>query len=1308
MIPSTTNKLLISEDWKKIYQSYRNADFKSYDFDTLRRTMISYLQENYPEDFNDYIDSSEYIALIDLIAYLGQNLSFRVDLNARENFLETAERRDSVLRLARLISYNAKRNGAANGFLKILSISTTDNVTDTNGTNLANQTIAWNDPTNSNWYQQFISIINSAMPSSFIFGRPYDSAVIAGISHEQYKINSSTTGIPVYGFNGGINGINMNFEIVSSLFSNSSFVYEEPPQPGAKFSFIFKNDNRGNGSANTGFFMHFKQGALSALPFTIDRAVPNEIISVNTPDINNTDVWLWQLTPSGVYDNVWTKVSELVGNSVIYNSLSKDVKNIYSVMTRENDQIDLNFSDGSFGNLPKGQFVLHYRQSNGTYYTIRPDQLSNIRVSIPYLNKAGQSASITISASLQETVSNSTESESNADIKLKAPQNYYTQNRMVTGEDYNIAPLISGNDILKIKSINRLSSGVSKYFELSDVSGKYSNTNVFANDGLLYKQYPDNGFEFNFVNQNDILGVIKNQLAPIVDSYEMRNFYLDKYDYISTTDKTFTWRRAQKTTNQNNGYFQIGAVPAPVGDYTEYTLKNITAGSMIKFVPPIGYYFLRNNELTNTEDTTTKKYIWVKVVSVNGDGTNNGVGLLETGAGPVILTENVPTDAVIASIIPRFSNVLGSGIEASIINNCLSKKNLGLGFDNLTRSWYVISASNLDLNTAFSLFFQKDITNVGKDNSWLISFEWTGRNYRVRYRILEYIFESEKQTAFFVDESKKNYDFVNNTVIKDQIKVLSINQYLSPDITTTATSYRTTVTTATVYNTNTVIKSFINTFTNITTVTTSTTIFPKIITLQLQDRANSFTNYLVFNSIGIITTGSYLAVHPFINSGVYSGVSYTTGTSLTTGTSGTFILLASTLFQSISTGSVIIFVPTTVTNTTTVLKIFTATNTITNTTTFINTLTFINTFTFVNTFSFTPAAAVHNYSLSKDYQWQIDSAVVEEDGYINPKKIKISFFDFDDDGQLDDPDAFTNIVSPAFTSSQTTYLSEYVYFKEMADGDRYQLATDSILAYPSEIEVLSPVDGQLYYFYNSDIDVIKTWSASLNEYELVPDYYARSGRKDIKFQYVHNSGQERRIDPAKTNIIEIYLLTKTYDIEYRNWLSTRAGTEPVAPTSQYLEESFSYSLEPIKSISDELIFQPTKYKALFGDVANTSLQATFKAVRNSSRSTSDNDIKTQILTAIEEFFNIDNWEFGQSFYFSELSTYVMNKLTPDITNFILVPKISGSFGSLYEITCQSNEIFINGATVNDIEVIDSITASQLRASSSVVTSTTGG
>ena len=179
------NRLLLAEDWKTIYQSFKYADFQSYDFDNLRRTMINYIRQNYPEDFNDYIESSEYLALIDLIAFLGQNLAFRTDLNARENFIEVAERRESILRLARLISYNPKRNQAANGLLKIESISTTEEVIDSNGNNLANQSIIWNDGTNPNWYEQFIKVLNASLPVSTAFGRPIKKADINGVVTEQ-------------------------------------------------------------------------------------------------------------------------------------------------------------------------------------------------------------------------------------------------------------------------------------------------------------------------------------------------------------------------------------------------------------------------------------------------------------------------------------------------------------------------------------------------------------------------------------------------------------------------------------------------------------------------------------------------------------------------------------------------------------------------------------------------------------------------------------------------------------------------------------------------------------------------------------------------------------------------------------------------------------------------------------------------------------------------------------------------------------------------------------------------------------------
>jgi hypothetical protein len=66
---------------------------------------------------------------------------------------------------------------------------------------------------------------------------------------------------------------------------------------------------------------------------------------------------------------------------------------------------------------------------------------------------------------------------------------------MITAEDYNIGPLTAGTNILKVTSINRVSSGISKYFELSDVSGKYSSTDIFAKDGILYRENKLTSFE---------------------------------------------------------------------------------------------------------------------------------------------------------------------------------------------------------------------------------------------------------------------------------------------------------------------------------------------------------------------------------------------------------------------------------------------------------------------------------------------------------------------------------------------------------------------------------------------------------------------------------------------------------------------------------------------------------------------------------------------------------------------------------------------------------------------------------------------
>jgi hypothetical protein len=1121
MIPSTTKQVKVAEDWKKIYQSFRNADFKSYDFETLRRTMFSYLRENYPEDFNDFIDSSEYVALVDLIAYLGQNLSFRIDLNARENFLETAQRRDSILRLAQLVSYNPSRNTPANGFLKVTAISTTDNVIDANGSNLGNVTIGWNDPTNPDWYQQFVSIVNSAFRSAF--GTPDNRAIISGVSTEQYTINNINQDVSIFNFNRTINGSFINFEVVPCTFAGKDYVYESPPQPLSSFSLIYKNDNQGSGSANTGFFTHFRQGTLGLSNFAIDNPVPNEIVGVNIQDINNTDVWLWQLDKNGDYNSLWTPVDSVsAGSNVIYNSLSKNLRTVYAVSTRENDQIDLNFADGVFGDLPKGEFRLFYRQSNGASYTIRPEQMSGIIISVPYQNSSGQPHILSMTLSLQYIVNNSSSAESNSSIQQKAPQVYYTQDRMITGEDYNIFPLTAGSNVLKIKSINRISSGLSKYFDLSDVTGKYSRTNIFATDGILFKDPKKQNFDFEFSNRNQVIGVIKNSLAPIVTSPIIQNFYLDRYSRFPISSLTLVWNEINKLPGESRGYFGGPRGAVAVGEYSQSNLKYLINGSFVKFIPPSGKYFDPKNNLKTIPvtgiPTGGKDYIWAAVKNVIADGTGDGTGPLPDGTGPIIFAVRVPQGARPSEVIPRYSKILNFSLENEIANICMTLSNFGLTINNNTREWDIILNSNLNTSDPFSLANQGNDESLGLDSSWIISFIWTGKKYQVTYRLLDYVFQSEAETGFYLDSTTKNYDYTSASMIKDKIDVLSINH-----------------------------------------------------------KADSSDNLRI------------------------------------------------------------------------------------------------------------------------DYSWQIDQPVIEIDGYQDPKKVYVSYYENDISGQIDDLDSFEKIVG-----------SDFVYFEKQADSS-FVLSDQEINAVYDDMEFNaidknSIANGTLYYFYSESIDAVRYWSTLTASLVYTDQYIGKQGRSDLKFHYVHNSGDEKRIDPSKSNIIDIYVLTTTYDNDFRSWIVGTLSTEPPTPTSQSLEENYRPVLESKKSISDEMVFHPVKYKLLFGPKATTNLQAKFKAVRNLNLNVTDNDLKTRIYSAIEDFFSLENWDFGQSFYFSELSAYVMNRLTPDITNFVVVSTSDAAFGSLYEISCESNELFINGTTFGDIEIIDAITALQINAGSAIVTS----
>ena len=1137
------NNLLLAEDWKKIYQSFKNADFQSYDFDNLRRTMIDYIRTNFPEDFNDYIESSEYLALIDLIAYIGQSVAFRVDLNARENFLETAERRDSILRLARLVSYNASRNVAGSGLLKFNTISTTENLLDSNGYSLSGRSVTWNDPSNANWYDQFIRVINAALPQSYQFGTPVAKDTIYGIPTAQYRFNGSNTGVPAYGFTKVIAGRSMNFEVVSTSFTGTTFIYEEAPKAGNQIACVYSDDGYGASSPSTGFFFRFVQGTLNTATFTIDNPTSNQTISIATQNINNNDVWLWNLNPDGTENVLWTKLDALIGNNIIYNNLNQSTSTVYSVVTQTNDAVALSFADGVFGQLPIGNFKAYYRTSNGLSYTINPADINNVQVTIPYISATNSPETLTITLNLATSVTNATATESNASIQQNAPQTYYTQNRMITGEDYNISPLSASLQVAKVKSINRTSSGISRYFDLTDPTGKYSSTNLFADDGVIYQQSYTSGTTFTYVTQTDVQGVIDNQVLPMLNDPNLRNFFYSNFiNYISSS-LNVAWFAVTTDKNSSTGYIggTTNAIPYLVGPgYTLTDLLYVTTGALIKFVAPAGYYFntKKSNVLaaipTSGIPSGGTSYLWATVVSVVGDGTANNNGTLSTGLGPITLSKSLSSTTlsnktvvspILTEIIPQFATTLSSSVTTTMIDLIFNNSSFGLRYDASLQSWQIIFESNLNSAGTFSLANQGNTLNTQQDASWFLIFTTNSETYTITTRSLRYVFESDAEVSFYFDDSVKIYDIVSSTTITDTIKVLNINS--RPD--------------------------------------------------------------------------------------------------------------------------------------------------------------YVSAFTL-------------------DYPWEIVNEYIGQDGYIDPKKVIITFADPSNSGVVDNPQLFLDIVYPDSDSApltryivQTKYTitpgqEDYKYINNDAALGPVIILSTSGAAYP----LTNWKDGQ--YFYFVDTQTVVQYSASGNNLNPTLDYKVFPGRDGLRFQYTHSADYDSRIDPGSSNIIDIYVLTSSYDTAFRQWVgSGNVGTEPLPPSSDELNSLLSPNLNLIKSISDEIIYHPVSYVLLFGETADPSVQATFEVTVNPNSAVSNANVTARILTAINQFFALENWEFGDTFYFGELSTYVMMQLAPDVTSFVIVPAQTGQyFGSLFEIKCPTDSIFLSSATANNIQIVAGLTSTNLK------------
>jgi len=607
MSQERTDNLFASESWTAVYTAFTNISLKAYDFDTIREALLAYTIQTYPDKFNDFIASSEFIAILDLVAYLGHSLAFRLDMNTRENFMDTAERRASILQMAKTLGYNKTRPINAKGFMKITSITTSEDVLDNEGTTLAGKSINWNDGNNVDWYENFISILNSSFTGNTKIQNPSSTLTITDVEHSLYEINEDTTTKSVnYPFSANINGKSREFEAVRvALDTVDTKISEGEPNPNNNFTIVNRNDNLGSASDRTGFFVYAVAGSMSYQDFTYNSKVSNRIETISESNISNSDVWVQKIDSARTYVSSVTSIDNNTRETAIYNSLRTGSGDIVSINSIDNNGIELHYPDGVFGNAAYGNYRAWYRKVDNDNFSVNSNDIINKVITIPYIGTDGRTYRLSLTMSSTIDFGENFSGETYTSVRRIAPRIYYSQDRMVNAQDYNVYPLSLGNNVVtKLKAVNTSFAGNSRFYEMDDVLGHHSNLSVTGSDGSLFVEDETVSIPLSYNKlQGKSDNFIRNELTKALKHPSLLNSYFHKNKLISpATGNSVVIAQTSTYASDSADGMKIITTLAPtsgvfVGDYVELlmTASGKTIWADVKKV----------ETTTNTNDTLT-------------------------------------------------------------------------------------------------------------------------------------------------------------------------------------------------------------------------------------------------------------------------------------------------------------------------------------------------------------------------------------------------------------------------------------------------------------------------------------------------------------------------------------------------------------------------------------------------------------------------------------------------------------------------------------------------------------------------------
>jgi len=82
-----------------------NINYTNQDFWSMKARLVDFIKQKFGDDFNDFVESSIAIMLIENWAFIADTLSFKIDQIANEIFIDTVSEVDNAFRLAILVGF---------------------------------------------------------------------------------------------------------------------------------------------------------------------------------------------------------------------------------------------------------------------------------------------------------------------------------------------------------------------------------------------------------------------------------------------------------------------------------------------------------------------------------------------------------------------------------------------------------------------------------------------------------------------------------------------------------------------------------------------------------------------------------------------------------------------------------------------------------------------------------------------------------------------------------------------------------------------------------------------------------------------------------------------------------------------------------------------------------------------------------------------------------------------------------------------------------------------------------------------------